>query len=283
VLFDPNWNPAHDLQAQDRAFRIGQRRDVEVYRLISQGTVEEIVYARQIYKQQQANIGYDASTERRYFKGVQGDRHGELFGLENIFSFDPDRPFLRHVVQKTSIAEQSIAMAELNFSQQERESALQLDSVDGISGVRQFAKISSQNEPEDEEEHVDPVTAILSEVGVEYTHLNMEIIGSSRVEARISEMAISAAKDSERGDLRAYLSTHGVGGNQYKIGNVPLDVRTRQFRSMAALFGQKSVSAFGLLVENIKSEERTQLLGVFYRERRALLERLGLDHEDEGL
>src|SRR5579859_2732623 len=30
VLFDPNWNPAHDLQAQDRAFRIGQRRDVEV-------------------------------------------------------------------------------------------------------------------------------------------------------------------------------------------------------------------------------------------------------------
>src|ERR1700685_1711181 len=72
VLFDPNWNPAHDLQAQDRAFRIGQRRDVEVYRLISQGTVEEIVYARQIYKQQQANIGYEASNERRYFKGVQG-------------------------------------------------------------------------------------------------------------------------------------------------------------------------------------------------------------------
>jgi DNA excision repair protein ERCC-6-like 2 len=219
VLFDPNWNPAHDLQAQDRAFRIGQRRDVEVFRLISQGTVEEIVYARQIYKQQQANIGYDASNERRYFKGVQGSSHGELFGLENIFSFDPDRPFLRGVVNKTSVAEQSIAMAELNFSQQERESALQMDSVDGVSGVRQFAKISSQLEVrEAEEQKVDPVTAILSEVGVEYTHLNMEIIGSSRVEARISEMAMSAAKDGERGDLRAYLSTHGVGGNQYKIG-----------------------------------------------------------------
>ena len=219
VLFDPNWNPAHDLQAQDRAFRIGQRRDVEVFRLISQGTVEEIVYARQIYKQQQANIGYDASNERRYFKGVQGSSHGELFGLENIFSFDPDRPFLRGVVNKTSVAEQSIAMADLNFSQQERESALQMDSVDGVSGVRQFAKISSQLEVrEAEEQKVDPVTAILSEVGVEYTHLNMEIIGSSRVETRISEMAMSAAKDGERGDLRAYLSTHGVGGNQYKIG-----------------------------------------------------------------
>ena len=221
-MFDPNWNPAHDLQAQDRAFRIGQRRDVEVYRLISQGTVEEIVYARQIYKQQQANIGYDASNERRYFKGVQGVSHGELFGLENIFSFDPDRPFLRGVVHNTSVEEQWIAMVELNFSQLERENAMRMEwTGDGESGVRQFAKISSQSnglQEEEERPHVDPVTAILSEVGVEYTHLNMEIIGPSRVEARISEMAMAAATDSERGDLRAYLSTHGVGGNQYRIG-----------------------------------------------------------------
>ena len=219
MLFDPNWNPAHDLQAQDRAFRIGQRRDVEVFRLISQGTIEEIVYARQIYKQQQANIGYDASNERRYFKGVQGSSHGELFGLENIFSFNPDRPFLRGVVNKTSVAEQIIAMADLNFTQQDHENATQLDSVDGVSGIRLFAKISSQSVLNvEEEKHVDPVMAILSEVGVEYTHLNMEIIGPSRVEAKISEMAASAAKDVERGDICAYLSTYGVLGNQYRIG-----------------------------------------------------------------
>lgn len=221
VLFDPNWNPAHDLQAQDRAFRIGQRRDVEVFRLLSQGTIEEVVYARQIYKQQQANIGYNASNERRYFKGVQGSNHGELFGLENVFSFDPDRPFLRSVVNKTSIEEQNIAMAELNFSEAERENAMLLDSVDGASGVRQFAKISSLlSMPMEEEHQVDAVTAILSEAGVEYTHMNAEIIGSSHVETRISELAMSAAKDTERGDLRAYLSTHGVGGKQYKIGCV---------------------------------------------------------------
>jgi len=125
-------------------------------------------------------------------------------------------------VNKTSVAEQVIAMAELNFSQHERDNAMQLAEVDGVSGIRQFAKISSQNDilgkAQEEEVFVDPVTAILSEVGVEYTHLNMEIIGPSRVEARISEMAMSAAKDAERGDLRAYLSNHGVGGKQYKIG-----------------------------------------------------------------
>merc|ERR1712073_61741 len=35
VLFDPAFNPAHDLQAQDRAYRIGQTRDVTIYRLFA--------------------------------------------------------------------------------------------------------------------------------------------------------------------------------------------------------------------------------------------------------
>ncbi len=34
VIIDPSYNPADDLQAMDRAFRIGQRRDVNVYRLV---------------------------------------------------------------------------------------------------------------------------------------------------------------------------------------------------------------------------------------------------------
>jgi hypothetical protein len=37
VVFDPSWNPALDLQAQDRAYRMGQTRDVEVYRLVGTG------------------------------------------------------------------------------------------------------------------------------------------------------------------------------------------------------------------------------------------------------
>ena len=51
IIYDPTWNPTYDLQAQDRAYRIGQHRDVSVYRLISTGTIEENMYLRQIYKQ----------------------------------------------------------------------------------------------------------------------------------------------------------------------------------------------------------------------------------------
>ncbi|XP_028390617.1 DNA excision repair protein ERCC-6-like 2 isoform X2 [Dendronephthya gigantea] len=88
IVFDPSWNPADDLQAEDRAYRIGQRRDVKVFRLISTGTVEENMYLRQIYKQQLANVAVEGNNERRYFTAVDGvkNRKGELFGIENLFT-----------------------------------------------------------------------------------------------------------------------------------------------------------------------------------------------------
>lgn len=41
ILYDSDWNPQQDLQAQDRAHRIGQTKPVIVYRLATKGTVEQ--------------------------------------------------------------------------------------------------------------------------------------------------------------------------------------------------------------------------------------------------
>ncbi len=46
-LVDPWWNPAVEAQAADRAHRIGQERPVNIYRLVSQGTVEERILGLQ--------------------------------------------------------------------------------------------------------------------------------------------------------------------------------------------------------------------------------------------
>ncbi|KAK4683794.1 ATP-dependent helicase STH1/SNF2, partial [Tremellales sp. Uapishka_1] len=46
IIYDTDWNPHADLQAQDRAHRIGQKKEVRVLRLISSGTVEEAVLAK---------------------------------------------------------------------------------------------------------------------------------------------------------------------------------------------------------------------------------------------
>lgn len=50
IIYDPDWNPATDNQAKERAWRIGQHRNVTVYRLLSAGTIEEKIYQRQIFK-----------------------------------------------------------------------------------------------------------------------------------------------------------------------------------------------------------------------------------------
>ena len=46
IILDPDWNPANDNQAVDRIYRIGQRRDCIVYRLVTKGGFEEVVYKR---------------------------------------------------------------------------------------------------------------------------------------------------------------------------------------------------------------------------------------------
>merc|ERR1711988_1573024 len=46
ILYDSDWNPQVDLQAIGRAHRIGQTKTVHVYRLITEGAVEERIYDR---------------------------------------------------------------------------------------------------------------------------------------------------------------------------------------------------------------------------------------------
>ncbi|KAF2730941.1 hypothetical protein EJ04DRAFT_28479 [Polyplosphaeria fusca] len=218
VVVDPNWNPAYDLQAQDRAYRIGQTRDVEVFRLISAGTIEEIVYARQIYKQQQANIGYTASDERRYFKGVQdmSGQKGELFGLANLFSFEENGQLLRDVVHKTNIAETRagvLAMAtqlpDADDDSDEDMSFLSNASL-GLADDKEFSQMkkvadafAAGGSPKRGVKYKNvsvkgnPINAILAKAGVQYTHENSEIIGRSSVEAELARKAVEVRNDME--------------------------------------------------------------------------------------
>ncbi|PWY92750.1 SNF2 family helicase/ATPase [Aspergillus heteromorphus CBS 117.55] len=45
IIFDSSFNPQEDVQAENRAHRVGQTRDVEVIRLVTKGTIEEQIYA----------------------------------------------------------------------------------------------------------------------------------------------------------------------------------------------------------------------------------------------
>ncbi|EFJ51955.1 hypothetical protein VOLCADRAFT_120362, partial [Volvox carteri f. nagariensis] len=67
IIVDPAWNPSVDDQSVDRAYRMGQTRDVVVYRLITCGTVEEKIYRRQVFKGGLSKTGTEEGIQFRYF------------------------------------------------------------------------------------------------------------------------------------------------------------------------------------------------------------------------
>ncbi|KAG8040841.1 hypothetical protein G9C98_001829 [Cotesia typhae] len=78
IIYDPDWNPATDAQARERAWRIGQDKQVTIYRLITAGTIEEKIYHRQIFKLLLSNRVLDDPRQRRLF---QTSDLTELFNL----------------------------------------------------------------------------------------------------------------------------------------------------------------------------------------------------------
>jgi chromatin-remodeling ATPase INO80 len=57
IFYECDWNPSNDAQAMDRAHRLGQTRQVTVYRLITRGTIDQRIV-------QMAGVKKDVSTPR---------------------------------------------------------------------------------------------------------------------------------------------------------------------------------------------------------------------------
>ena len=77
IIYDPDWNPSTDVQARERAWRLGQKREVEIYRLMTAGTIEEKIYHRQIFKQFLTNKILRDPKQRQTF---------QLRDLHDLFS-----------------------------------------------------------------------------------------------------------------------------------------------------------------------------------------------------
>jgi len=67
ILIDPAWNPAADMQAVDRAHRIGQDREVRTYRLVMSGLIEDKMFRLQVFKMGLIRTALEAKQTHRYF------------------------------------------------------------------------------------------------------------------------------------------------------------------------------------------------------------------------
>lgn len=86
ILFDPDWNPATDVQAMARIWRDGQTKPVFVYRLLCTGTIEEKIYQRQLFKHElQKAVDSDAKINKTFQSEFNGNFTAEE--LRGIFDY----------------------------------------------------------------------------------------------------------------------------------------------------------------------------------------------------
>lgn len=62
IMVDADWNPATDHQAMARIFREGQTKPCFIYRMFTTGTVEEVIYQRQLQKRNLAKLANDGGN-----------------------------------------------------------------------------------------------------------------------------------------------------------------------------------------------------------------------------
>jgi hypothetical protein len=214
---------------------------------------------------------------------------------------------LRDIVNKTNIAE---AKAGVNLADVDMEKAAEDEESQGLvkkeggdeddGGISQLADLlTAKNRQQLLESRKaaapksDAIQGILTSAGVNYTHDNSEVIGSSKVEEHLSRQAVltSYADGGMMGQTTLFAgSQEGEGTPETLHGtyNPPQDVQQRQFCEMAREFGFTTARDFALVVESWTQEQRRQCLDTFYRRREAKVEaeRIaaeGASAEEEGV
>jgi len=86
IFYDSDWNPTMDAQAQDRCHRIGQTRDVHIYRLVSEMTVEENILKKANQKRLLGDLAIEGGnfTTAFFKENTINDLFAEPSGLQSL-------------------------------------------------------------------------------------------------------------------------------------------------------------------------------------------------------
>ncbi|WVW85765.1 hypothetical protein I302_107803 [Kwoniella bestiolae CBS 10118] len=122
IFVDHDWNPMKDLQAMDRAHRLGQRKVVNVYRLITRGTLEEKIMGLQRFK---LNIASSVVTQQN--AGLGSMNTGEVLDLFKVSAEgEPAKP-------KTTSTSGPTSMSKM------------LEGLDDLPPEEEYAELSLDN------------------------------------------------------------------------------------------------------------------------------------------
>ncbi|KAK9238414.1 SNF2 family N-terminal domain-containing protein [Lipomyces kononenkoae] len=236
IIFDPDWNPSTDVQARERAWRLGQQKEVAIYRLMTAGTIEEKIYHRQIFKQFLTNKILKDPKQRRFFK--TNDLH-DLFTLGDSDAAGTETGSLFNGAE----VQINKASALATKRKQKRETEL-VGSLTGVAGMEKYHGVyDEEEEPKhgaDNDENIDGDDGIMQSLfarsGVHSALEHEEIMNASRPDAvlvereasRIASDAARALRESRRATRVAEVGTPTWTGRFGTAGRRPLRNPTPQ-------------------------------------------------------
>ncbi|KAK4342339.1 hypothetical protein RND71_038155 [Anisodus tanguticus] len=264
VIFDPNWNPAHDLQAQDRSFRFGQKRHVVVFRLLAAGSLEELVYTRQVYKQQLSNIAVSGNMEKRYFEGVQDCKEfqGELFGICNLFRDLSDKLFTSEIIE----------LHEKKRKQEDGTNSKQDLNVLGMYFVPEkeitTTSLVAAESSKHKEEECTAVAPVLEDLGIVYAHRYEDIVnlGPAKIKEK-KEQTLHLDYPQPKFSTVGKRKSEAITGKENVVTVNPIKMRKRsQYSLLARFMGMEEVQFSKWLLSATPAEREKVLKD--YRKRK---------------
>lgn len=190
IIFDPDWNPSTDMQARERAWRIGQTRDVTVYRLITRGTIEEKVYHRQIYKHFLTNKILKNPQQRRFFKARD---------MKDLFTLNDDSETETSNIFSQISGEINLIGAHNDSNQDHKQKSRTKTAAKELEMPKTKGKEKADKREEEVDEETNILRSLFDAQGI-HSALNHDIIMNAhdeekmRLEEHASQVAQRAAE-----------------------------------------------------------------------------------------
>ncbi|OAA69762.1 DNA repair protein Rhp26/Rad26 [Cordyceps fumosorosea ARSEF 2679] len=206
IIFDPDWNPSTDLQARERAWRLGQNKPVKIYRLMTEGTIEEKIYHRQIFKQFMTNKVLKDPKQRSSY---------DLSDLYDLFTYNQGRDAAAQRSEVFRGAEVDLANGESDASGKtvapDREQQ-ELKQMDLVAAMEEFKEDKAA---QDERRMLDGIFA--RSVNSAYDHEQI-VNGPSKAKADIAILRHEANQVAKQ--AAAHLRRAGQEARSIPIGTV---------------------------------------------------------------
>ncbi|KAF9288314.1 hypothetical protein BGZ68_000443 [Mortierella alpina] len=162
IIFDSDWNPQMDLQAQDRVHRIGQTKPVMIYRLVTANTVEGkiIEKANSKRKLEKLVIHKGKFKQPPSSAGMTHDRASTLADIAEMLAQDDGEKIQLATKDDVVISDKHLEML-LDRSDEAYASNTTVSAKDGEAGVTIFEAVEEVRDDQNDALKVDKMAAVV--------------------------------------------------------------------------------------------------------------------------